>query len=510
MVKSKELRRIEDMSATEIFDHICRQYEFGYDRNRDDLNFTGLYFEIDQMSKTLISEGRMREGEEYKIVLKHDRNVIFKGFKDSTELYDETEGRRSLILSREDSYAKEYKALDAYSLGFGGLKGIGQKYPEKLKDFFVNELKPGRIITFEGGRYAYVCTKADLSSRYIKRVFCGDDPHKVTSKNFINCEEKYFSFSDDDLQRLYDEIKSASGNIVPRIGEIDDFAQGIINNITSTTRAGRTRSYLIGNESFRVKKSLFKNEISWYSKDGTKLADDAVKTYIAWVHHKPTELDIKRLEKPNSLDLALFIKETGVLEAYQDLLARSEYTEAASLLSEKAREYRKEFAITLKSYDKDDRAISFAFKVDENNRCRIFLLTSEIGDAGNIIDTKQVTEKDFAAFLEDRYRHIEIIRSREVREELSRRYPSTTSLGKKIIGDTAQRIAHSEISERIKSDYEMNDIRNDVSEFLDSIERTAEETPLKQFGLEAELNTEESRDISLEDDDGFDPTDDWL
>lgn len=352
-----------------------------------------------------------------------------------------------------------------------------------------------------------------MAARWLKRIYTGTDPHKVTAKNFMDSEEKMYAYSDDDIQRLYDEIKSFSLNVIPRIDNIDHFATETMNGMLKDVSNGRTAIYKIGNEELRVKKSLLKNEFTWYSKDGTKLSPDTVRAYLAWVHAKPTVLEFTHTDSKKERDLSLFIKKTSIENDYYHKLETREYYEAASLLKNEALENRKDFSITLKSYDNSDKAVSFAFMVIDN-RCDIYRIEHKPGDTSSIEDSKRIDETSLGEFLKERYDGIEMILADREAARIRNQYPDRTPVRDRITERTSHKSANNTVTNIKKRESNINEIKSDVAEFLDSFaqSRDFESSPLTDFKKLKYLQdtTDASReDVEIDDStEGYDPGDD--
>ncbi len=427
------------------FDTLVRMYDLGIN-GRDRWNFTGLYIELDHESKRMIANGTMPEGTRYEIPFETGTPLALTCYSDSTQL-DAVDGDKKLtLISRDASVQKEYRMLEAYTAGHkdydGGAfyPGIGERFPESFYNMFVNDIEPGRILTFDTGNTckSYVCTRKTLSTRKLKPLYSGDIS-KATIERFGKEKEREYTISDNDMQRLYREVKTASGSTHMHSINFDDKAQEEINKLYHTLEKGsRTAVLEIGNERIHVQKKIFGKDIRWFDKNGNRITEDDAKAYIAWVYSSPLQLNIKYKAKDTADEIDKFIKECAIREAYEESIAESRYFEAIKSLTDAAVRNQKDFKISFDSFVGSGRSTSFVLKVADD-RCHI---SRVIRDADReTLSIEPVDISVFVSFCEERYKNFRMHEYDWQATSMYERYPNLNNTRERIIKEAAEKEA---------------------------------------------------------------------
>lgn len=391
----------------EAFDKTVRQYEMSKD-NRIHQNFTALYIELGHIAQRHIESGDMWPDEKYDIPLEDGStlSIQFSNTYPSLTAID-SKGNSKLLVSKEDTANKEYSALDFYTFGKGAV-GIGHKFPEELKQMIYKELKPGRIISFDGidreHQFSIICTRVENGVRYVKPIYLGEFEH-ISVKDFMDKEEKPLYMFDSELQEFYNQVKTRVGNVIPRHEQIDCFAQGQINSLLSKIKPGKTEVLQYGNERLRVQKSLFWNKLSWYDKNGEKITEDAARVFIAWCHNAPVITEVASVNKKLQDDM----RTVDFYEEYEQFLILKDYVGAAKVAKDFCMENNKDFAINVSTYETEAEkatATTFCFKA-VNGNCEIYKVAYIDNDfAKEITSLKRVEINDFADLCRNKYNSI--------------------------------------------------------------------------------------------------------
>lgn len=286
-----------------------------------------------------------------------------------------------------------------------GAVEIGHKFPEDLRQMIYKELKPGRIISFDGidrdHQFSIVCTKVENGVRYVKPIYLGDFEH-ISAKDFMNKEEKPLYMFDSELQNFYNQVKTRVGNVIPRHEEIDCFAQGQINKLLSKIKPGKTEVLQYGNERLRVQKSLFGNKLSWYDKNGEKITEDAARVFIAWCHNAPVITEVTSKNKTSQNDMKIF----DFYVEYEKCLLAKDYVGAAKVAKDFCIENNKDFAINVSTYETETEkaiATTFCFKA-VNGNCEVYKVSYTDNDfLKEITSLKWVELSDFTDLCRNKY-----------------------------------------------------------------------------------------------------------
>lgn len=391
----------------EAFDNIVKRYEMSKD-DKIHRNFTALYIELGHVADSYIKNGDMWPDEQYDIPLE-DGSILRIQFSETYPSLTaiDPQGNEKLLVSKEDSAKKEYSALDFYTFGKGAV-GIGHKFPEELREMIYKELKPGRIISFDGidkhHQFSIVCTRIENGVRYVKPIHLGNFDH-ISAKSFMQAEEKPLYMFDTELQAFYNQVKTRVGNIIPRHEDIDCFAQSQINALLSKIKPGKTAILQYGNERLRVQKSLFGNKLSWFDKNGERITEEAAKVFIAWCHNSPviTEVTSENKTLENEIRTYDFYSE------YEKYLLEKDYASAAKIARDFCVKNNKDFAINISTYETEAEkttATTFCFK-SVNGNCEIYKITYEDNDfSKDITSLKRVDINEFASLCRNKYNNI--------------------------------------------------------------------------------------------------------
>jgi len=420
------------------FDYLVKMYELCIN-GRDRWDLKGLYIELGHEGKRLIAAGEMPEGAKYKIPFENDWGLILGFYADSTTLDAVSDtGEVMSLMTREASVRKEYRLLETYTFGAkefeGGVfrYGIGEKYPESFERMFTDELKPGHIIIFDTPRgcVSFLCTETHDYGRTLKRLYSGDI-RKATIAKFAEADEKVYYFADDGLQRLYREVKWATGSTHVHVVSLYDREQEeIINKLHHTLNGSRSAVLEIGNERISIqKKGVVKKEFRWSDRNGNRISKEQAKMYTAWVLSTPMQLNIKYKAKTGEEELELFIKECGIRSGYENLIARGNYLEAADYLAKQAVKHGKEFAISLDSFDSSGISVSFLFKPEKDGRCHMFRSGKDYRDKAK--NTRKTNPDELAAFLTERYTDFHMYEYDRRSKFMYERYPDADEYSRK-------------------------------------------------------------------------------
>ena len=425
----------------EDFDNTVRRYEMSKDHNVHH-NFTALYIELGRIAQRYIDNGDMWPDEKYDVPLE-DGSTLRIQFSDTYPSLTaiDSNGNSKLLVSKADSANKEYRALDLYTFGKGAV-GIGHKFPEELRKMIYKELKPGRILSFDGidreHQFSIVCTKVENGVRYVQPIHLGEFEH-ISAKGFMNKEEKPLYMFDSELQAFYNNVKTRVGNVIPRHEDIDCFAQGQINSLISKIKPGKTEVLQYGNERLRVQRSLFGNKLSWYDKNGEKITEDAAKVFIAWCHNAPVITEVTSVNKT----LQDNIKTFDFYKEYEQCLISKDYAGAAKIAKDFCIENNKDFAINVSTYETEAEkatATTFCFKAVDGN-CEIYKVSYTDNDFSKEISSlKRVDINSFAALCMNKYDNIVNAIYLERQNEYSRQMEKshlTSDVKETIVNNTA-------------------------------------------------------------------------
>lgn len=392
----------------EEFDAIVRSFEMSKDEKVHH-NFTALYIALEQASKKYLASEEMWQGQDYDIPLE-DGSVLKMQMYDnySTLTATNPKGESREIISKDASVKKEYSALDFYTFGMSAV-GIGHRFPANFDKMLMKELKPGRIISFDGidkdHQFSMVCTKVEGRLPYVKSIHLGEFKD-ISAKSFMKEKEQPLSMTDSELQKLYNTVKTRTGNVIPRHEKIDCFAQEQINKLLSGLKPGKTQVLQFGNERLRVHRSLFGNKLSWYDKNGERITEEAAKVFIAWCHNAPVITEVSAVNKTIEGD----VKAYGFYREYEEHLKSQNFRAAADVAKDFCERNGKDFAIDVSTYvNSQEQAIAttFCFKSASDGHCEVYKVTYKDNDFTKGAESiKAVPLSDFILFAEHKYENV--------------------------------------------------------------------------------------------------------
>lgn len=395
----------------------------------DRFNLSGLYIALERESKELFKKGLLKEGEVFPIPLENGNTLEMRFYKEYSTLDQIAKDRTTHLISKKDSFAKEYNALYAVEdMAKASMIGIGYAHPEHLAEYLGN-VKPGEILI--AGKDALVCTfNMGGNVSFAKRSFKTETPRiSELSKAESVCVvlSSYIS-----VQEFYRNTRNRVTESAEYRVETLTTAQQLLNRLFA---GDSTKQIKLGPNRFYAQKE--NGQMRYFGEDGVEIPEETLKITIAWLNRAPV-ISEYRQTKSGTTDF----EDKSLAGEVEKLLNGKNYKEAYNFLKNYQEERNDGKPITLKSYVKngnDYKAISFTFKV-LNGICKVYKSEYENDDFSGRKSYVPVNADSFREFCEEKYGENYTLMVSSYKERIFKEYPNCNGhLAQKIAADMFKR-----------------------------------------------------------------------
>lgn len=308
---------------------------------------------------------------------------------------------------------------------------IGNRFPDALSNFMMNEIEQGDVFTFSDGQ-SYLCTDAKPVLKTIQPIckssdFTTSDFTKVGLDDFYK-EYSPFTinpFDPEQMQSFYNYIKDkTTGNVIPMFLKNAAISTGrYLKNIEYELQHSKesTGIYILGKETFHVQ--CKQNKLFWYDNNKKLVPTNIIKNYIAWLKTSPLKIKMYDNRK-----ISTFIKDATASNFYgqlQEHLSSGEANKIGSYIMDFCNTYKDSVSVKISSYIDENKhsytAKEFIFKYKED-RLHIYEAIHENNDLSK--EPCQFVETSLLAFTDfcetKLLRQKEVIRLQKLEEILER------------------------------------------------------------------------------------------
>ncbi len=389
----------------------------------DRFNLSGLYIALERESKELFKKGLLKEGEAFPIPLENGNTLEMRFYKEYSTLNQIAKDRTTHLISKKDSFAKEYNALYAVEdMAKASMIGIGYAHPEHLAEYLGN-VKPGEILI--AGKDALVCTfNMGGNVSFAKRSFKTETPRiSELSKAESVCVvlNSYIS-----VQEFYRNTRNRVTESAEYRVETLTTAQQLLNRLFA---GDSTKQIKLGPNRFYAQKE--NGQMRYFGEDGVEIPEETLKITIAWLNRAPVITEYRKT-KSGTIDF----QDKTLASNVEKLLNEGNYPKAFSTLLSYQESKNDNKPITFKSYIRqgnDYKAIAFTFK-NINGICKVYKSEFENDDFTGKESFVPVTSKDFRSFCSEKYEQNYALMISIHKSEIYNQYPNCK-------GDLADKIA---------------------------------------------------------------------
>ena len=445
----------------------------------DRFNILNLYLQLSNTAGDWISKKQfgIKDGAKFNVPCENGNILQFTFYADTCELKltNPNTKQNTVLISKNDSAAKEYKVINAISDTFRLTnQGLGQSRPKQMASLVAN-MNIGDCLSFEG-RNTYLCLNKKNDNVTFLKVFGGDIAN-FTSDRLKNIEKITVNiYSEHDWQEFYSQNRlSAYGLILPTLSE-STAAQQYINSLYGAIRKNQTKQLQWGNVNILARKKIVGKGLSWYI-DGQKTDETVIKLLYGYFNNKPTEYDFIRTEPDNNKTFLDSECRTHVAM----LESETKYTDIYHYLCDYTKEHKSDLKIDIKTYVPDDNgnfsAQKFAFTY-ENEAVKVYGVTFENNDfKADINSIKEVSVEEFTNFCHKVHENNKMFCWQKHRNNIREIYsldvltPIQDKVAEKLANKELQQIS---IIDQIKIDNTLDDV---IKGYSSTIERRDNNEP---------------------------------
>ena len=380
-----------------------------------------LYIKLEAASKKYIESRAMEEGSKFKVPLENGTNLSISFYKDySTVVAELPNGKTDVAVSKEDSFHKEYRYLDAVSSTLEISKlGIGPKASSEFHSMLANA-RVGDVFVFDKGK-AYVCDTVFDKFRSFKET-CGQT--RSPKFNDIKNAEGFTVSIDDEasIQNAYREVKdNYTNDIKVGITSVSD-SRLILNSLLANIN--ETKELSLGPNKVVAQKNREGRGLVYFDETGKRVSEEQVLLMLSWLEAKPNQIDINRIGPSSPKEE---FSDSMLMRTVDELLSSKRYKDAIDVVKGACITNGGVLELDMSSYVKKDgeyEAVSYAFKLNDEGEIDIQKILYDNNDFNkNIALVESVSEEDVVSYCEQKYdenfRYIKSV----VIEECFEKYP---------------------------------------------------------------------------------------
>ena len=435
-------------------------------------DMVGFYIGLKHISKKYLESGEMKSGDIFRFHLTNGAGLEYRFYKNATEILagDINFQNQDYILSKEDSWKKEYGKLQGYTIALKNTDHlIGERFPESLRNVFLS-MQPGQIISFTDGR-TYVCTKNENFRASLKEAFDGNiDNIKLNKlKDRETNEINYMNYAE--LQQFYNlNNKYLTERVEYCYSTIDD-ALLSLKIFEANIKPRETLVLKLGDVELHAK-GTSDGKVSWYDKEGDLQKRSDVAVLFGLLNNSIHKREYIR-ESYN--DLIKLSDDAQFEKNMESLSSCGNYYDMYEKMLQYVTENKNSLSVETKLYDKNNyyKATKIVF-AEKDGIAQAFKCIYKDNNFKNEMESvKPLDAKEFAEICKTMYdNNHNIIKTRTEEKlikdyNLVKEYMSETQ--KDIISKTAEKAADKEsvalTPEEIKQTSE--DVVNFIRSFMD-------------------------------------------
>lgn len=325
-----------------------------------DPDVVNLYLQLEKMSKQMLANGEMNEGDNFRVPLEDGTIMDISFYRAySTVAVESLEtGKYMEAVLREDSAKQEYRFLEGLSFALQNASlGIGPHYPKSFEKA-INEAKPGDILHFDNNK-AYVCVANQSGTVSFHRISNSNKTPDISSIKEYETVGVVKGMPLE-IQKFYRQVHDAyTDDVKFKATSLTD-ARGVLNKLLANREYDK--ELVVGPNKFLVKKAEQGKGLSYYDESGNQVPESRMLYLLGCLKASPNSVEINRLAHHTPQNQ---FNDTECKRAFEHLMAENRFKDSFRLLNAYLKQNEGAVQVNMSSYmqtDKNFEAVSFKFE----------------------------------------------------------------------------------------------------------------------------------------------------